>query len=45
MHMVEALGMPLITRAEDVEAALRDVATFSSVGWMELMFGDYLVVP
>lgn len=45
VHMVDALGMPLITRAEDVEAALRDVGTFSSVGWMELMFGDYLVVP
>ncbi len=45
VHMVDALGMPLITRAEDVEAALRDVKTFSSVGWMELMFGDYQVVP
>lgn len=45
VHMVEALSMPLLTRAVDVEAALRDVGTFSSVGWMELMFGDYLVVP
>lgn len=45
MYDIESLGMPLITRAGDVEAALRDVKTFSSVGWMELMFGDYQVVP
>lgn len=45
VHYVDALGMPLITRAADVEAALRDVATFSSTGWMELMFGDYQVIP
>jgi cytochrome P450 len=45
VHYVESLGMPLITRAVDVEAALRDVGTFSSAGWMELMFGDYQVIP
>lgn len=45
VHFVETLGMPLITRAPDVEAALRDVSTFSSMGWMELMFGDYQVIP
>ena len=45
VHYVDTLGMPLITRATDVEAALRDVTTFSSAGWMELMFGDYQVIP
>lgn len=45
VHYVDSLGMPLITRAADVEAALRDVTTFSSTGWMELMFGDYQVIP
>lgn len=45
VYLIESLGMTLITRAPDVEATLRNTQVFSNAGWMEMMFGDYLVVP